>query len=82
MCATVVCGNPGTGKSTIVESVLHQKVDRERRRVVVMAPTGMAVNNLVANKAQRRVVHYAMKLSLGFGGHLVAATVRRHAGFN
>jgi 3-oxoacyl-[acyl-carrier-protein] synthase II len=38
--------------------------------------------NLVANKAQRRVVHYAMKLSLGFGGHLVAATVRRHAGFN
>jgi 3-oxoacyl-[acyl-carrier-protein] synthase II len=32
--------------------------------------------NLVANKAQRRAVHHAMKLSLGFGGHLVAATVR------
>tara|TARA_R110002072_G_scaffold302978_1_gene490640 strand:- start:55100 stop:56404 length:1305 start_codon:yes stop_codon:yes gene_type:complete len=32
--------------------------------------------NLVANKAQRRTVRHAMKLSLGFGGHLVAATVR------
>ena len=32
--------------------------------------------NLVANKSQHRVVDHAMKLSLGFGGHLVAASVR------
>jgi 3-oxoacyl-[acyl-carrier-protein] synthase II len=32
--------------------------------------------NLVPNEAQERVVNHAMKLSLGFGGHLVAATVR------
>ena len=32
--------------------------------------------NLVPNEAQHRVVNHAMKLSLGFGGHLVAASVR------
>ncbi|MGZ0169249.1 MAG: beta-ketoacyl-[acyl-carrier-protein] synthase family protein [Planctomycetales bacterium] len=33
--------------------------------------------NLVPNKPQQRTVDHAMKLSLGFGGHLVAAAVRR-----
>ncbi len=31
--------------------------------------------NLVPNEAQERAVNHAMKLSLGFGGHLVAASV-------
>jgi len=65
---TVVCGNPGTGKSTIVESVLNQKVDAERRRVVVMAPTGMAVNNLVANTTARETVTYATIHKMTYGG--------------
>lgn len=38
--------------------------------------------NLVPNEAQQRAVHHAMKLSLGFGGHLVAASVCQHAGFD
>jgi 3-oxoacyl-(acyl-carrier-protein) synthase len=33
--------------------------------------------NLVPRESQRRDVSHAMKLSLGFGGHLVAAAVRR-----
>lgn len=33
--------------------------------------------NLVPNESQERVVNHAMKLSLGFGGHIVAASVRR-----
>jgi len=32
--------------------------------------------NLVPNEAQERAVNHAMKLSLGFGGHLVAASIR------
>ena len=31
--------------------------------------------NLVPIESQERVVNHAMKLSLGFGGHLVAASV-------
>lgn len=77
---TFVCGNPGTGKSTIVESVLHHKVDRERRRVVVMAPTGMAVNNLVANTAPRDNVTYATIHKMTYGGFfkLMESTERVH----
>ena len=33
--------------------------------------------NLVPNESQQRTVDHAMKLSLGFGGHLVAAAVRK-----
>jgi 3-oxoacyl-[acyl-carrier-protein] synthase II len=33
--------------------------------------------NLVPNESQQRSVEHAMKLSLGFGGHLVAAAVRK-----
>lgn len=33
--------------------------------------------NLVPNESQQRTVNHAMKLSLGFGGHLVAAAVRK-----
>lgn len=33
--------------------------------------------NLVPNESQQRTIEHAMKLSLGFGGHLVAASVRR-----
>ena len=33
--------------------------------------------NLVPNESQQRPVEHAMKLSLGFGGHLVAAAVRK-----
>ena len=34
--------------------------------------------NLVPNESQQRTVDHAMKLSLGFGGHLVAAAVRKY----
>jgi 3-oxoacyl-[acyl-carrier-protein] synthase II len=33
--------------------------------------------NLVPKESQQRSVDHAMKLSLGFGGHLVSAAVRR-----
>ena len=33
--------------------------------------------DLVPNESQQRSIEHAMKLSLGFGGHLVAASVRR-----
>lgn len=32
--------------------------------------------NLVPNRSQQRIVNHALKLSLGFGGHLVAAAVK------
>ena len=40
---SIVCGYPGTGKSTIADCICHHYKDR---LICLTAPTGMAVNNL------------------------------------
>lgn len=41
----LICGFPGSGKSTIVQRIIRITADKDIR-VLVMAPTGMAVRNL------------------------------------
>lgn len=41
----LICGFPGSGKSTIVQRIIRIAKEKETR-VLVMAPTGMAVRNL------------------------------------
>jgi exodeoxyribonuclease V alpha subunit len=47
---TIVCGHPGTGKTTIIDCVLHKT--EHIVNVLVIAPTGMAVNNAMSRCSQ------------------------------
>lgn len=58
---SVVCGYPGTGKSTIADCICHHYKDR---LICLTAPTGMAVNNLKKKcpSAEKTVVGTMHKL--------------------
>ncbi len=59
----VITGGPGTGKTTIVKSII-QIADRERRRVVLASPTGRAAKRLseVTGK-EAKTIHRLLEYS-------------------
>ncbi|MBW7881964.1 MAG: AAA family ATPase [Caldilineaceae bacterium] len=64
---TILTGGPGTGKTTTVRTVLHL-CKRERRRVLLAAPTGRAAKRLSETTGEEaKTIHRLLEFKPGEG---------------